>query len=197
MHRNGYPGGRYVHLAAGMPGDSGNIYVILDIANPTNPVEAGRWRVPGQHEAGGETPEPAVSVHGPPWPVGDLVYSVRRRRDGDPGHQRCELAAAGGVWTSLHRSSATPAYTVSFRCPPVASQWRTPRPSPRAGGRRSITRQRWTSATRPTPCSGRPSRFPRLRRVRPSRASTSAVAASGRTTRTCSTTVRSPITPRI
>ena len=73
-HRNGYPGGRYVHLAAGMPGFSGNIYVIMDIDDPTHPVEAGRWWVPGQHEAGGETPEPSVSLHGPPFVVGDLVY---------------------------------------------------------------------------------------------------------------------------
>jgi hypothetical protein len=73
-HRNGYPGGRYVHLAAGMPGYSGNIYVIIDIADPTNPVEVGRWWVPGQHAAGGETPEPAVSLHGPPFVVGDLAY---------------------------------------------------------------------------------------------------------------------------
>ena len=73
-HRNGYPGGQYVHLAAGMPGYSGNIYVILDISDPTSPVEAGRWWVPGQHQAGGETPEPGVSLHGPPFPVGDLVY---------------------------------------------------------------------------------------------------------------------------
>lgn len=73
-HRNGYPGGRYVHLAAGMPGYSGNIYVILDIDDPTHPVEAGRWWVPGQHVAGGETPEPSVSLHGPPFAVGDLAY---------------------------------------------------------------------------------------------------------------------------
>lgn len=54
-HRNLYPGGRYVHLAAGMPGYRGNIYVILDIADRSNPREAGRWWVPGQHEAGGES----------------------------------------------------------------------------------------------------------------------------------------------
>ncbi|MBO0826546.1 MAG: hypothetical protein J2P24_02075 [Streptosporangiales bacterium] len=73
-HRNGYWGGRYVHLAAGMPGYSGNIYVIIDIDDPTRPVEVGRWWVPGQHVAGGETPEPSVSLHGPPFVVGDLVY---------------------------------------------------------------------------------------------------------------------------
>ena len=74
-HRNFYPGGRYVHLAAGMPGYQGNIYVIIDISNPGNPVEAGRWWVEGQHVAGGETPrEQAVALHGPPHVVGDLVY---------------------------------------------------------------------------------------------------------------------------
>src|SRR3989442_7794395 len=73
-HRNFYSGGRYVHLAAGMPGYSGNIYVIVDIGNPANPVEAGRWWVPGQHVAGGETPKRDVSVHGPPYVVGDLAY---------------------------------------------------------------------------------------------------------------------------
>lgn len=73
-HRNGYPGGRYVHLAAGMPGYSENIYVIIDIADPANPVEASRWWVPGQHVDGGETPEDSVSLHGPPFVVGDLAY---------------------------------------------------------------------------------------------------------------------------
>jgi hypothetical protein len=73
-HRNGYFGGRYVHLAAGMPGYSGNIYVILDISDPKNPVEAGRWWVPGQWVAGGEKPGAGVSLHGPPYVQGNLAY---------------------------------------------------------------------------------------------------------------------------
>lgn len=74
-HRNFYAGGRYVHLAAGMPGYVGNIYVIIDIADPSNPVEVSRWWVEGQHVDGGEEPsEPDVSLHGPPHVVGDLVY---------------------------------------------------------------------------------------------------------------------------
>lgn len=84
-HRNFYAGGRYMHLAAGMPGYDGNIYVIVDIADPTNPKEAGRWWVPGQHVAGGEQPDRVlqrgetapgafVSLHGPPYVVGDLAY---------------------------------------------------------------------------------------------------------------------------
>jgi hypothetical protein len=73
-HRDGYFGGKYVHLAAGMPGYSGNIYVIIDISNPKNPVEAGRWWVPGQWVAGGEKPTVGVSLHGPPYVQGNLAY---------------------------------------------------------------------------------------------------------------------------
>src|SRR5260370_2336138 len=83
-HRDGYYGGRYVHLAAGMPGYSGNIYVIIDISDPSNPVEAGRWWVPGQCVACGEIPTPGVSLHGPPYVEGNLVYIPYRAAG--PGH---------------------------------------------------------------------------------------------------------------
>lgn len=75
IHRDFYDGGRYVHLAAGMPGYQGNIYVIIDIDDPANPTEVGRWWVTGQHTAGGETPDQAaVSLHGPPFVVGDIAW---------------------------------------------------------------------------------------------------------------------------
>jgi len=73
-HRDGYFGGNYVHLAAGMPGYSGNIYVIIDISDPSNPVEAGRWWVKGQCVVCGEIPTAGVSLHGPPYVEGNLVY---------------------------------------------------------------------------------------------------------------------------
>jgi len=55
-HRNHYDGGRYVHLAAGMPGFEGNIYVVLDIEDPEKPFEVGRWFLPEQYIAGGARP---------------------------------------------------------------------------------------------------------------------------------------------
>jgi hypothetical protein len=74
-HRNFYSGDRYVHLAAGMPGYDGNIYVIIDISDPARPVEAGRWWVPGQHTAGGEKLyKPYISLHGPPYVFDNLAY---------------------------------------------------------------------------------------------------------------------------
>jgi hypothetical protein len=98
-HRNGYHGGRYVHLAAGAAGFRGNIYIILDIVDRAGPREAGRWWVPGQHESEGESAATTlaalgksdranrgclcgafcassgdVSLHGPPYVVGTLAY---------------------------------------------------------------------------------------------------------------------------
>ncbi len=73
-HRNGYQGGRYVHLAAFLPGYEGAIYVIVDINDPAHPVEAGRWWVPGQHTAGGEKSPVRFNLHGPPVIVGNLAY---------------------------------------------------------------------------------------------------------------------------
>ncbi|HSQ05364.1 MAG TPA: hypothetical protein VLN59_15080, partial [Burkholderiales bacterium] len=75
-HRNLYQGGRYVHLAADMKGYDGDIYIILDVSNPAKPVEAGRWWMPGQHVAGGETPQkdPNVNLHNANFVDGNLVY---------------------------------------------------------------------------------------------------------------------------
>ena len=97
-HRNFYSGGKYIHLAAGMPGYIGNIYVIVDISNPQQPVEAGRWWVRGQHQTGGEKlslgadsdpvnhghegehdhglcgTDADISLHGPPYIVGNKAY---------------------------------------------------------------------------------------------------------------------------
>ncbi len=74
VHRNHYDGGRYVHVAASKPGYEGNIYVVLDIEDPRHPVEAGRWFLPGQFVAGGASPPRRISLHGPPYVVGDRAY---------------------------------------------------------------------------------------------------------------------------
>ncbi|MBC8072728.1 MAG: hypothetical protein IAG13_30690 [Deltaproteobacteria bacterium] len=91
-HRNGYQGGRYMHLAAGAPGFSGNIYQIVDIQDRARPREVGRWWVPGQEERPGKprpAPDPAhthhaaaacnhqgidVSLHGPPVIEGNRAW---------------------------------------------------------------------------------------------------------------------------
>jgi hypothetical protein len=73
-HRDGYPGGKYVNMSAGMPGYKGQILVFLDISEPNQPKEAGRWWMPGQKE--GEPPllAPIYGLHGPAVIEGDRAY---------------------------------------------------------------------------------------------------------------------------
>ena len=48
--------GRYAYLSPELEGYRGNIVGILDLADPAHPQEVGRWWMPGQWIAGGETP---------------------------------------------------------------------------------------------------------------------------------------------
>ena len=48
---------RYAYMSTEMAGYVGNILVIYDLADPTDPQEVSRWWMPGQHAAGGETPD--------------------------------------------------------------------------------------------------------------------------------------------
>ena len=72
-HRDGYPGGRFVNLAADMPGFRGQILVFLDISDPVHPKEAGRWWMPGQKEGEPAPPQP-ISFHGPAIIDGNRAY---------------------------------------------------------------------------------------------------------------------------
>ena len=48
VHRFTYNGGKYMHLSATAVGFKDFIYRIVDISDPTNPHEVGRWWNPGQ-----------------------------------------------------------------------------------------------------------------------------------------------------
>jgi hypothetical protein len=74
-HRNFYAGGRYAHVAANKPGFRGHQYVILDLADPAHPVEAGHWFLPEQEIASGIVPErEGYYLHGPAHVVGSRAY---------------------------------------------------------------------------------------------------------------------------
>jgi len=47
----------YAYISTGMEGYGGNILINYDVKNPARPHEVSRWWLPGQHVAGGETPE--------------------------------------------------------------------------------------------------------------------------------------------
>lgn len=53
VHRYDFDG-RFAYISPTAEGYVGNICMILDLADPANPTEIGRWWIPGQHAAGGE-----------------------------------------------------------------------------------------------------------------------------------------------
>ena len=56
LHRIWYTGGRYAYASALLDGYSDYIQIVIDLADPTRPVEVGRYALPGMWSAGGEEP---------------------------------------------------------------------------------------------------------------------------------------------
>jgi hypothetical protein len=76
VHRFDFDG-RYAYISPTADGFVGNFVMILDLKDPANPIEAGRWWIPGQHTAGGEEypwgdyPKPRCHH---PLRMGDRLY---------------------------------------------------------------------------------------------------------------------------
>ena len=64
------------YISPEMEGCIGNIVMILDLADPARPQEVGRWWMPGQWVAGGETPSWSGRQHRCHHPIrlGDRLY---------------------------------------------------------------------------------------------------------------------------
>jgi hypothetical protein len=56
VHRIWYSGGRWAYVSALPEGYTDYILLTVDLADPTHPVEAGRFWLPGMHSAGDEEP---------------------------------------------------------------------------------------------------------------------------------------------
>ena len=56
LHRIWWTGGRYAYASALLDGFIDHIFIVIDMADPTKPVECGRWWIPGMNLAAGETP---------------------------------------------------------------------------------------------------------------------------------------------
>jgi hypothetical protein len=76
VHRFDFDG-RYAYISPTMDGYIGNIVMILDLKNPAKPEEVGRWWMPGQWIAGGETPTWKADMHKchHPLRLGNRLYT--------------------------------------------------------------------------------------------------------------------------
>jgi hypothetical protein len=72
-HRNFYDGGNLVHAAAGAPGLVGKIYRAVDISDPGNPREVGRFSLPEQVSSGATSGQ-KFSCHGPAHVESNRAY---------------------------------------------------------------------------------------------------------------------------
>jgi hypothetical protein len=73
VHRIVWEGGRYAYVSAIPEGFDDRIWVVVDLADPRNPVAAGRWWWPGQWQAGKEEPT---------WPDGTRYAAHHAMVDG-------------------------------------------------------------------------------------------------------------------
>jgi hypothetical protein len=77
VHRIVYEGGDLAYISATPDGYTGRIWLIVDVSDPANPTEIGRWWWPGMWESGGESLE---TPDGEEWLVhhalvhGDRAY---------------------------------------------------------------------------------------------------------------------------
>src|SRR5881394_2811226 len=67
---------RYAYISTEQAGYVATIVMILDLKDPTRPEEVGRWWMPGQWTAGGETPTWEGTAHRchHPMRVGNRLY---------------------------------------------------------------------------------------------------------------------------
>src|SRR5262249_27873238 len=81
IHRIWYTGGRWAYVSALLDGFTDYIFMTVDMGDPANPREAGRYWIPGMHEAAGETPSwPTTSRYGLHHAIvhGDIAYAAWR-----------------------------------------------------------------------------------------------------------------------
>jgi hypothetical protein len=62
IHRSWYAGGDFAYSAGLLEGYCDSIFMVVDVRDPSEPSEVGRWWIPGMWSAGGETPS---------WSTGD------------------------------------------------------------------------------------------------------------------------------
>lgn len=104
VHRFCYNGGKYLHLSATAPGFLNYIYRILDISDPRNPVEVGRWWNPGQFIGNQTQATRTKEFHGwfPGYGYPGFVHCVYVTED-----QKAYLSCGGAGFKILDVSDPT------------------------------------------------------------------------------------------
>jgi hypothetical protein len=118
IHRIWYTGGRWAYVSALLDGFTDYIFMTIDMADPANPREAGRYWLPGMNRAAGETPSwPATRRHGLHHAIvhGDTAYGAWR----DAGLVMIDVADRAAPKLIVHRNWCPPFGGGTHNCLPL------------------------------------------------------------------------------
>jgi hypothetical protein len=118
IHRIWYTGGRWAYVSALIDGFTDYIFLTVDMADPTRPREAGRYWLPGMHQAGGERPHwPETRRYGLHHAIvnGDTAYGAWR----DAGLVMIDVADRSAPTLITHRNWSPPFGGGTHNCLPL------------------------------------------------------------------------------
>jgi hypothetical protein len=118
VHRIWFTGGRWAYVSALLDGFSDYIFVTVDMANPAQPIEAGRYWLPGMNLAAGEKPSwPANRRYGLHHAIvhGDTAYAAWR----DAGLVVIDVADRRDPKLIVHRNWSPPYGGGTHNCLPL------------------------------------------------------------------------------
>jgi hypothetical protein len=118
IHRIWYIGGRWAYVSALLDGFTDYIFMTVDMADPKNPREAGRWWIPGMNQAVGETTTwRGTSRYGLHHAIvhGDTAYAAWR----DAGMVVLDIADRTKPKLITHRDGSPPFGGGTHNCLPL------------------------------------------------------------------------------
>jgi len=118
IHRIWYTGGRWAYVSALLDGFTDYIFMTIDMADPKNPRETGRWWIPGMNQAAGEkTTWPATSRYGLHHAIvhGDTAYAAWR----DAGMVVLDVGDRSTPKLITHRDGVPPFGGGTHNCLPL------------------------------------------------------------------------------
>lgn len=118
IHRVWYTGGRWAYASVLLDGFTDYIFMTIDMSDPAQPREAGRWWIPGMNVAAGETPswEP-TRRYGLHHPIvhGDTAYCAWR----DAGMVVLDVKDRAKPKPIVHRNWSPPYGGGTHNCLPL------------------------------------------------------------------------------
>ena len=118
IHRIWWTGGRWAYVSALLDGFTDFIFMTVDMSDPTNPREAGRYWLPGMNLAAGETPTwPANAKFGLHHAIvdGDTAWGAWR----DAGLVVMDVADRANPKLVVHRNWSPPFQGGTHNCLPL------------------------------------------------------------------------------